>query len=118
MWKWNRAKLEFQHEVNIPYDAQIVTTIASSRTSPSLVVKLLPVLSNDDDQKGFISSLRFFLEKNKSIKALGRTLIEVLDMMKWIVHTTVTNLDLQAKAKELVKYFNEEFTTLIEISSI
>lgn len=76
------------------------------------------VSDDDDDHKGSMSSLRKLLEKKKLVKSLERTLTKVLDKMQKTIHRTITNPDLQTKAKELVKYFDEEFTTFSKIALV
>ena len=54
-----------------------------------------------------MSSLRKFLQKNKSMMSLEKILTEVLDIMQKIIAITIANSYLQSKAKELVKTFDK-----------
>lgn len=63
-----------------------------------------------------MSSLSKLIEKKKIVKPLEKTLNKVLDRMHKKIISTIENQDLQSKAKELVKTFDEEFTTLAEVA--
>lgn len=49
--------------------------------------------------------------------SLEKMLSEVLDMMQKIVTTTIAKHNLNLKAKELVRLFDEGFTTLSKVAS-
>ena len=113
-------RIIFQHEAIIPYTTPMITLVQVITLAPiinPITLTTLPIVSDDDDdQKGLISSFRKLLEKNKSVKILERNLGEVLERMQMTIKKEITKIDMQRKAKEIVKAIYVKFTTLCDIA--
>lgn len=72
--------------------------------------------TDDDDQNYLISSLSKLLQKNKTVKSLQRSLIEVTNKLHSTLTVQRTELDPELRAQAVLKYFDEEFTNLLNVA--
>ena len=88
-------------------------TKASSSSTP---LSLSDLICDDDDQFDLISCLTKLIEKNKKVKSLQRTLMEVTDRLHNTLAAKHIEENPEQRAKVVVKYFDDEFIDLLSVA--
>ena len=102
---------------SVPFSVAVV--VGTSTPPTQTVAAVAPHQSDEEDEaKNLISSLRKLLERNKSVKSLEKTLTIVLDKMEKAVSPIDTLADIQQRATVLCKAFDDEFSTLMNVTTI
>ena len=85
-------KVCFQHEVDEPYVAPILSI---TPLEVALVASTYAHLDDEVDAHSLISSLRKLFEKNKFVKSLEKTLNSILDRMAKTMPPIIAKFDIQ-----------------------
>lgn len=85
-------------------------------SSSSTPLSLASLSTNDDDQIDLISSMRKLIEKNRKVKSLQRTLMEVIEKLHNTLVVQHTESDLEQRAQAVLKSFDEEFSNLLNVA--
>lgn len=73
---------------------------------------------DDDYQIELISSLSKIIGKNKKVKSLEGSLLEETNKLQGLISTQLSEVDPQVKEREVIIFFDSEFTTLSDIALV
>ena len=82
----------------------------------STPLSLAGLATDDDDQTDFISSLSELIQKNKTIKSLQETLMEVTDRLNSTLAIQHIEENPKQSTQVVLKSFHKDFTNLISIA--
>lgn len=73
---------------------------------------------DDDDQMELITSLKKIIGKNKKVKSLEGSLLEITEKLRSVMTNQIAKADPLERAREVMKAFDNEFTNLSDIAKV